>query len=105
MAASEDASRSGADYPGRPCEEARRGRGRAGHGGGERGMQRSLVAALLVCHNRREETLACLEALSGQLLDGQVETHAYVVDAGSTDGTAEAIRERFPRASLILRSP
>lgn len=53
------------------------------------------LAALLTCHNRRAETLAALGALEAQTaFDGSV--HAFLVDAGSTDGTAAAVRAAHP---------
>ena len=58
------------------------------------------VAALLTCHNRRRHTLAALEALAGQK-DPQAHVSVYLVDAGSWDGTAEAVLERFPDIRVI----
>ena len=48
------------------------------------------IAVLMTCHNRREATLACINALLPQMTDGTI---LYVVDDGSTDGTGSAIRE------------
>jgi GT2 family glycosyltransferase len=45
--------------------------------------------------NGREDTLACLESLR------QVDAEVICVDNGSTDGTAAAVRERFPEVGLI----
>ena len=47
------------------------------------------IAALLTVHNRRDLTVACLSALFNQKLPEAVELQAYVVDDGSSDGTAE----------------
>ena len=61
------------------------------------------IAALLTCHNRKERTLVCLESLFGQVSNGTFDARAFVVDAGSTDGTAAAVRARFPGVRLIVR--
>jgi GT2 family glycosyltransferase len=51
------------------------------------------VVALLACHNRRELTLASLASLFAQESDCAV--RAVVVDDGCSDGTGEAVLERF----------
>jgi GT2 family glycosyltransferase len=60
----------------------------------------SRLVALLASHDRRDRTLACLEALFGQSVD-DVEIDAVLVDDGSTDGTAEAVQRRFDRVDVI----
>jgi GT2 family glycosyltransferase len=49
--------------------------------------------AVVLSWNGREDTLACLDSLRG------IET--VCVDNGSTDGSAEAVAERFPEVELI----
>ena len=51
------------------------------------------VVAVVLSWNGREDTLAALESLRG------IET--VVVDNGSTDGSADAVAERFPEVELI----
>lgn len=58
------------------------------------------VTALLACHNRRSQTLQCLESYFDQA-DTTVELDAVLVDDGSVDGTTHAVRVRFPRVSVI----
>lgn len=59
------------------------------------------VVAIMACHNRREKTTQCLGSLFAQRLPLAVQVDATVVDDGSTDGTAEAVRAHFPRADVI----
>jgi GT2 family glycosyltransferase len=61
------------------------------------------IAVLITCHNRKDLTLACLRKLMRQTGIDVVRIQAYLVDAGSTDGTAEAIEKHFPNVRLIQR--
>ena len=57
------------------------------------------VDVVTLTWNQRQDTLECLESLS------QVTYPNYrviVVDNGSTDGTVEAVRERYPEVELIV---
>lgn len=59
------------------------------------------LAVLMTCHNRREKTLACLQSLFTQ--EGLAwELSVVLVDAGSTDGTADAVRTRFPKVKIHI---
>ena len=60
------------------------------------------IAAILACHNRKILTLASLKALYEQALDADASIKAYLLDDGSTDGTAEAVHAAFPQ-TVILR--
>ena len=60
------------------------------------------IAILMTCHNRREITLRCLEYLfvaCGNCND--VVFDVWLVDDGSLDGTAEAVKSRFPQVTII----
>lgn len=61
------------------------------------------IAAILTCHNRREQTLECLRSLQVQQAGprGGFQLSVYLVDDGSTDGTADAVRARFPGTRVI----
>lgn len=59
------------------------------------------IVTLTTCHNRREQTLEALTALHAQCLPDDVTLEHVIVDDGSNDGTAEAIRERFPEVEII----
>ena len=50
------------------------------------------VVAILTCHNRREKTLACLRSYFDQALRFPANLEVVLVDDGSSDGTAEAVR-------------
>ncbi|MCF2146318.1 glycosyltransferase family 2 protein [Desmonostoc muscorum LEGE 12446] len=64
-------------------------------------MQLTTIAVLLTCYNRREKTLQCLQALSQQSLTTEIQLKTYLVDDGSTDGTTEAIQQKYPNVHLI----
>lgn len=59
------------------------------------------IAVLLTCHNRREKTLCCLHNLFSCALYKDYELFVYLVDDGSTDGTANGVRENFPNVKII----
>lgn len=59
------------------------------------------LAVVITCHNRRDKTLACLEALFANRLPEGVSLHVILVDDGSTDGTEAAVRERFPEVEIL----
>lgn len=58
------------------------------------------IAAVMTVFNRRADTLACLRSLQQQPPDG-VRLTTFVVDDGSTDGTAAAVRTAFPDVRLL----
>lgn len=59
------------------------------------------IAILITCHNRKEKTLACLEALYQNDLPEGYSLHVILVDDGSTDGTSEAVWARYPTVEII----
>lgn len=59
------------------------------------------IAVVLACHNRRETTLAALRHLFAQELPADVCLIAFLVDDGSSDGTAAAVIENFPRVRVL----
>ncbi len=58
------------------------------------------VEAVTPVHNRRELTLECIKSLLSIDLKG-IDLAITVVDDGSTDGTAEAVRSQFPEINII----
>ncbi len=60
------------------------------------------LAILITCHNRRETTLLCLKALFAQEgLPPWVSLCVYLVDDGSSDGTAAEVHNLFPWVNVI----
>jgi len=57
------------------------------------------IAILATSYNRKQITIAGLSALRDAAAG--LDYHVYLVDDGSTDGTGEAVRERFPEATVI----
>ncbi|PRY47903.1 GT2 family glycosyltransferase [Geodermatophilus tzadiensis] len=55
------------------------------------------VAVVVITHQRREEVLLALS----RLVALPERPHVVAVDNGSTDGTAAAVRERFPEVELV----
>ncbi len=58
------------------------------------------VSVVTPVHNRRDITLLCLRSLFRADLTN-VDLKVYVVDDGSTDGTADAIADAFPEVKVI----
>src|SRR5687767_12374304 len=58
------------------------------------------VAAIVVSYNVRELLLACVASLREAQCQGELDA-IVVVDNASQDGSAEAVRSRFPSVSVI----
>ena len=59
------------------------------------------VAVLMTSHNRREVTLASLRSLHEQTGIEETEVSILLVDDGSTDGTANAVKSKFPKVQVL----
>ncbi|HKJ79689.1 MAG TPA: glycosyltransferase family 2 protein [Prolixibacteraceae bacterium] len=59
------------------------------------------IAVLITCHNRRNKTLASLDRLYVAAYSSDFEVDVYLVDDGSTDGTGEAVKTKFPHVTII----
>ena len=65
------------------------------------------ISVLLTCFNRRKKTVACLESLLGAFNaynannDSPISFEIFLTDDGSTDGTAEAVREIIPDERVL----
>lgn len=66
------------------------------------------IAVLLTCFNRKAKTLSCLEGLYksqhvfNRKGDDPIEIDVYLTDDGCTDGTAEAVKEKFPDKQIHI---
>lgn len=65
-------------------------------------MNKTCIAVLITCHNRRETTLACLRRLFAQVLPDNTAFTVFLVDDGCTDGTGGAVKREFPSVNVIL---
>lgn len=59
------------------------------------------LAILMTCHNRRETTLRCLNGLHKQVGISDINLTTFVVDDGSTDGTSDAIKKKYPNVRIL----
>jgi GT2 family glycosyltransferase len=64
-------------------------------------MEHTSIAVLMTCHNRKLKTLATLESLFQQILTSEIALSVYLVDDGSTDGTAESIKQTYPQVKIF----
>jgi GT2 family glycosyltransferase len=63
-------------------------------------MPNRTIATLITCFNRKQKTLDCLAALTrGDSTD--VALAIYLVDDGSTDGTAAAVSAAYPQVTIV----
>jgi N-acetylglucosaminyl-diphospho-decaprenol L-rhamnosyltransferase len=58
------------------------------------------ISVVIVAHRARDHVLRCLASLRRHVATPY---EAIVVDDGSGDGTADAVRERFPAARLVAK--
>lgn len=59
------------------------------------------IAALLTVFNRKDKTLQCLTNLFKQEIPQGYSLDVYLTNDGCTDGTPEAVKERFPQVKII----
>ena len=59
------------------------------------------IAVLITCFNRRVITEACLHAFFAAQENSNLEFDVYLTDGGSSDGTPEIIRQKFPSVSVF----
>jgi GT2 family glycosyltransferase len=59
------------------------------------------IAVLITCFNRRETTLSSLRTLFDQELPPRHRLRVLLTDDGSSDGTADAVCEEFPKVEIL----
>lgn len=59
------------------------------------------LIAVMTSFNRQPATLACLERFAVAARQAGIEPEAVLMDDGSTDGTAVAVRERYPWVEVL----
>ena len=57
---------------------------------------------MLTCYNRVEKTIKCLEEVFEQANKSKLNLEVILVDDGSTDGTAESVRQKFPQVCVLM---
>jgi GT2 family glycosyltransferase len=65
-------------------------------------IEQQKIAVLLTCYNRKAKTIACLSSLYNCIIPDGYSFTVYLVDDGSTDGTANAIRVNFPDINIFF---
>lgn len=64
-------------------------------------MRQRRVAILVTCYNRRDNTLLSLDTLYKQTVPLGTILQVYLVDDGSEDGTADAVRATYPQTTVL----
>ena len=64
-------------------------------------MNNPLVSVIIVTWNRKDDMLETLDALQNQTYSN---LEVIIVDNGSSDGTADVIRKKYPNYKLIYLS-
>lgn len=64
-------------------------------------MKKENVAVLLTCHNRKNKSVSCINSLYLATIPPHYAVDIYLTDDGSTDGTADKIKELFPEVHVI----
>jgi GT2 family glycosyltransferase len=64
-------------------------------------MSNVTIATLITCYNRKQKTLDSLNSLLSQSDCEDVALTVYLVDDGSTDGTADAVKKVYPQVTLM----
>lgn len=60
------------------------------------------IAVLLTCYNRVQETINCLDVVFRQTASDCLNIKVILVDDGSTDGTAEVVKGKYPQVQVLM---
>ena len=64
-------------------------------------MQNPTIAVLMTCYNRQQKTIDSLNSLFSQARCEEISLSVYLVDDGSTDGTATAVAAAYPQVNIL----
>lgn len=59
------------------------------------------IAILLATFNRKQKTISCLDSIYVQMLPEGMEICIFMTDDNSSDGTAQAVADRYPQVNLF----
>jgi len=59
------------------------------------------IVTIITCHNRKEKTVSCLTNLMNQNVIDDIDLSIYLVDDGSTDGTGDVVKRKFPQVTVL----
>ena len=59
------------------------------------------IAILIACHNRKKNTIKCLNNLYNQKYIGNIKFKVFLVDDKSSDGTSKTVKNLFPLVKTI----
>jgi N-acetylglucosaminyl-diphospho-decaprenol L-rhamnosyltransferase len=62
------------------------------------------LSVIIVSWNTRDLLLRCLESLKAEAVRSRLYVDAIVVDNASKDGSAEAVREKYPDVTVLAQS-
>lgn len=62
------------------------------------------IAILITCFNRKEKTLKCIKDIYNQNYIDDINLDIFIIDGGSTDGTPQAIKQKFPHVHLAIEN-
>ena len=60
------------------------------------------IGTIIPCHNRKNTTVKCLESLK-KIPTGKFFLQIYLIDDGSTDGTAQTVENQFKSKVKVLK--
>jgi GT2 family glycosyltransferase len=69
-----------------------------------KGSELNSLAVLVTCYNRRDKTIAFLDSLIRQPAFKTLQPAIYLMDDGSTDGTAGAVKAKYPQVNVVMGS-